>query len=370
MDTPLDEILVGERARKTVGDLGDLQVSIEAIGLLHPIVIDEDRRLIAGERRLEACKALGWETIAVHAVRLKDILRGQCDENVVRMAFRPSEQDAIAEELEERERLAAKERQREHGNTAPGKAKNTSAKFAPVLLGKSRAKVAQAVGLSHPSLKKIREVCKAAETEPEKYQSLVDEMDKTGRVNGVHKKLKTAQQAEKLRAEPATPPDGKYRVLVIDPPWSYGRSADPTHRTANPYPAMSLESIHSLPIGEWAQSDSVLWLWTTNAFMRESFTCIDAWGFQQKTILTWVKPRIGTGDWLRGKTEHCLLAIKGRPTLELRNQSTALVAPMGKHSEKPDEFYQMIEGLCPGSKLDVFARKSRNGWTAYGDEIG
>ena len=362
MELPISDVSVGERARKTVADLAQLQASIEAIGLLHPIVIDEDRRLIAGERRLEACKALDWETIAVHIVRLKDILRGQCDENVVRLDFRPSEQNAIAEALEARERLAAKQRmlagkKEPRGNFPQGR-------------GKSRDKVAKAVGTSARSLKKVHEVCEAAEAEPEKYQKLVDQMDKTGRVSGVYRKLKTAQQAEKLRAEPAKPPDGKYRVLVIDPPWSYGRSADSTHRSANPYPAMSLESIHSLPIGEWAHADSVLWLWTTNAFMRESFTCIDAWGFQQKTILTWVKPRIGTEDWLRGKTEHCLLAIKGKPTVELTNQSTALIAPMGKHSEKPDEFYQMIEGLCPGSKLDVFARKSRNGWTAYGDEIG
>lgn len=362
MELLIDEISVGERARKTVGDLGDLQRSIEAVGLLHPIVVDEAKQLIAGERRLEACKALDWETIAVHVVRLKDVLRGQCDENVVRMDFRLSEKDAIADALEERERLAAKQRM------LAGK-KEPSGKF-PEGQGQSRDKVAKAVGTSARSLKKIHEVCQAAEAEPEKYQPFVDQMDKTGRVAGVYKKLKTAQQAEKLRAEPAKPPDGKYRVLVIDPPWSYGRSDDPTHRTVTPYPTMSLESIHSLPIAEWAHDDSVLWLWTTNAFMGESFACLDAWGFQQKTILTWVKPRIGTGDWLRGKTEHCLLAIKGKPTVELTNQSTALIAPMGKHSEKSDEFYQMVEGLCPGSKLDIFARKSRNGWTAYGDEVG
>ena len=362
MELAIDDILVGQRARKTVGDLGQLQASIEAIGLLHPIVVDEGKRLIAGQRRLEACKALGWEAIAAHVVPLDDILRGQCDENVVRVDFTPSEKDAIAEALKERERVAAKKRM------MAGK-KEPHGKF-PGGQGASRDKVAKAVGTSARSLKKISEVCEAAKAEPEKYQSLVDQMDKTGRVSGVYKKLQTTQQAEKLRAEPPTPPDGKHRVLVVDPPWSYGRSDDPTHRTVTPYPTMSLESIRSLPIGEWAHEDSVLWLWTTNAFMREAFSCLDAWGFQQKTILTWVKPRIGTGDWLRGKTEHCLLAVKGKPTVELTNQSTALVAPMGKHSEKPDEFYQMIEGLCPGSKLDVFARKSRNGWTAYGDEIG
>ena len=175
MEIAISDVSVGERARKTVGDLGDLEASIEAIGLLHPIVIDEDRRLIAGQRRLEACKVLGWETIAVHVARLENILRGECDENVVREDFKPSEKDAIAEALEERERLAAKERAGRPGQLRSEKFSEQKEK------GESRAKVAKAVGISFPSLKKIHEVCQAAEAEPEKYQPLVDEMDRTGR---------------------------------------------------------------------------------------------------------------------------------------------------------------------------------------------
>ena len=60
-------------------------------------------------------------------------------------------------------------------------------------------------------MKKIREVCEAAEAEPEKYQPLVAEMDRTGRVNGVYKKLQVAKQVEQIQAEPLKPPDGKYQ---------------------------------------------------------------------------------------------------------------------------------------------------------------
>ena len=77
---------------------------------------------------------------------------------------------------------------------------------------------------------------------------------------------------------------------------------------------------------------------------------------------------MGTGDWLRGQTEHCLMCVRGKPTIALTNQTTLLNATAGKHSEKPDEFYSMVEKLCPGSKLEMFQRRARQGWIGHGDE--
>ena len=74
------------------------------------------------------------------------------------------------------------------------------------------------------------------------------------------------------------------------------------------------------------------------------------------------------GDWLRGKTEHCILAIRGKPVINLTNQTTVLNAPLREHSRKPDEFYQMISDLCPGRKIDIFSRESREGWDQWGCE--
>lgn len=99
---------------------------------------------------------------------------------------------------------------------------------------------------------------------------------------------------------------------------------------------------------------------------------LDAWQFGDgvKTILTWAKPKFGVGQWLRGQTEHCHLAVRGKPKIVLTNQSTLLMAPAGAHSAKPDEFYRLVEELCPGSKLELFARRQRPGWVAYGNGIG
>jgi N6-adenosine-specific RNA methylase IME4 len=176
---------------------------------------------------------------------------------------------------------------------------------------------------------------------------------------------------EQIRNEPEPLPEGPFRVIVADPPWPYAsRADDATHRARNPYPDMTLEAIRDKgeEVRARAADDCVLWLWTTNAFLREGFTVLDAWGFDQKTMLTWVKTQMGTGDWLRGITEHCLLAIKGKPLVTLTNQTTALIAPRGKHSAKPVEFYALVESLCPGAKLEMFARAKREGWKQWGAE--
>lgn len=131
---------------------------------------------------------------------------------------------------------------------------------------------------------------------------------------------------------------------------------------------MSIGEIGALKVP--ADENCILWLWTTNAFMRQAYQVLDAWGFRDKTILTWVKKRIGVGNWLRGQTEHCILAVKGKPIVRLTNQSTVLHAPSREHSRKPEEFYRLVEELCPARvRLELFAREARKGWTSAGAEV-
>lgn len=179
------------------------------------------------------------------------------------------------------------------------------------------------------------------------------------------KEKKKQSLVEQIKREPKPLPEGPFRVQAVDPPWKYDvRAADVTHRARNPYPDMTVDEIKALPVDEKSHPEGcVLWLWTTNAFMRQAFEILDAWGFENKAILTWVKDKMGTGDWLRGKTEHCLMAIRGKPIITLTNQTTALLGPLREHSRKPDEFYALVESLCPGNKAEWFARMARDGWT-------
>ena len=114
---PTKSIRVEDRFRKNLGDLTPLIDSIRALGLLHPVLVNAKCRLIAGERRLEACKRLGWKTIPARIVNLEE-LRAEHDENMVRQDFLPSEAVSIKRALETVEREKARERMSEGGKSS------------------------------------------------------------------------------------------------------------------------------------------------------------------------------------------------------------------------------------------------------------
>lgn len=361
---PIDSVNIGERHREHLGDIPGLAASIQEVGLLHPIVVTADHRLIAGRRRLEAYKTLGRRDIPVRIIDLDAVVRGEFDENVHRKAFTPTEAVGISRAVSEEEEALAKARQGTRSDQHP-------AKFAESEAGESRVKAARVAGLSHATIKKASAVMEAADAEPDKYRHLVEAMDQSGKVDAAHKRLIVAKKVAAIAMEPPPLPTGQFRVIVADPPWPFDKqSADPSQRATHPYPQMAIDEIKALDVQGRAHDDSVLWLWTTNHHMPEAIEVAEAWGFEHRTILTWVKDRMGMGSLLRGQTEHCLLAVRGKPTFNNDGTcTTVLQATRDQHSEKPDEFYELVERLCPGSKVDFFQRTPRDGWAGYGDEV-
>src|ERR1022692_3268816 len=108
---PIDQIRVGFRYRKDLGDLRALADSIAEVGLLHPVVVTPSGRLIAGQRRLEACRQLGWTDVPVTVVDLLQAARGEAHENFVRKDLLPSEIVALKRAIEPLERREARTRQ-------------------------------------------------------------------------------------------------------------------------------------------------------------------------------------------------------------------------------------------------------------------
>ncbi len=204
----------------------------------------------------------------------------------------------------------------------------------------------------------------AAEQEPEEYGYLVEQMDRSGKVAGAYRRLEVLRQAKELDASPPDLPTGPFHVIVADPPWQYESG------NSLPYPTMDIEEIKAMPVVEIADENAILWLWTTNAHLRVAFEVVEAWGFEYRTLLTWVKDRMGTGEWLRGQTEHCMLAIRGKPVFLHGSHATVLEAARREHSRKPEEFYALVEATSPGGKVELFCRQRRAGWHAYGNEIG
>jgi len=159
-----------------------------------------------------------------------------------------------------------------------------------------------------------------------------------------------------------------YDVLVVDPPWEYNRTYDPDNsRIANPYPSMSLEDINNIKLP--SSKNSILWLWTTQAYLYEAKDILKNWGYEYKATLVWNKDNMGMGNWLRMQCEFCLLGIKGNPTYHNTKYRDIITEKGREHSRKPDLFYNMVNDTCIGTKLDYFSREHRDGWYSYGNEI-
>ncbi len=190
----IEDIQVGRRYRRDVGDLKPLASSIRKVGLLHPIVVDEDNlKLIAGYRRLKACQdVLKWDTIPAHIVSLRDLVFGEYAENTFRKDFTPSEMAAIARALGIKEKQAARERRGRPGRPRGGKLPAQEK-------GRVRDKIAEIVGTSGRTLEKATAVVEAAEKNPE-FQPLVEEMDETGNVDAAYKKLQETTEPARPRA--------------------------------------------------------------------------------------------------------------------------------------------------------------------------
>jgi N6-adenosine-specific RNA methylase IME4/ParB-like chromosome segregation protein Spo0J len=376
-------------------DLMALKADIEKRGaVIVPIVIDEHRNVIDGANRLRIAAGLGIRDVPVEVrIGLSDTDREQLAEDLNlhrRHLSRDQVRDIVGRRLrrspEKSNRQIAAELGVDDKTVGTVRRNLESTAEIPQLEktlgtdGKSRPTTRPAVvrGVSLARAARVAdmaaEVAQAAQADPQRHGKLMDALGRTGQVSGVHRNLMVSRRAEVIAAEPPPLPTGPFRVIVADPPWAYdARSEDPSHRAANPYPQMSLEAICAMPVASLAHDDAILWLWTTNSHMRDAFAVLDAWGFRHKTILTWAKDRMGTGDWLRGQTEHCLFAVRGRPVVTLTNQTTLLRGPLREHSRKPDEFHALVESLCPapeGGRLELFARQARPGWVVAGAEVG
>jgi N6-adenosine-specific RNA methylase IME4 len=303
---------------------------------------------------------------------LSDTLRVEIEENITRKDFTQSELAEIQAHIITY--WSAVRKQRQGARTDLTSTQTAVEVERPKRVENTTEQVARLFGESEHTTRKRLAIVEAAKAEPERFNKLVADMDRSGHVNGVHRRLSNILQGDRLRAAPPPLPTGPFHVAVADPPWPFEiRMLDPSRRAVCPYPTMTVADICALPIGELMADDSILWLWTTNVHLLNGSAqqVLNAWGFTPKTMLTWAKDRFGTGDWLRGQTEHAILAVRGNPVKTLTNQSTLLYAPMRAHSEKPDEFYALVEELCPapaGGKVDIFARKARPGWVPWGDE--
>jgi ParB family transcriptional regulator, chromosome partitioning protein len=216
------DIKIGQRYRQDMGDVTGLAASISNVGLLHPIVIRPTGELIAGERRIKACLSLGWTEIPVTVVDIAEIVRGEYAENNERKDFTLSEAVAIKRSIEPVIEAEAKERQ-VIGARAKGKAPANLAGA-----GDARDKIAKATGKKRSTLAKAEKVVEAAEAEPQKFAPLVEEMDRTGEVDGPYRRLNAskASASEIASAEPTSDVTKSVKVSALIEAWDSATKTD------------------------------------------------------------------------------------------------------------------------------------------------
>lgn len=189
-----------------------------------------------------------------------------------------------------------------------------------------------------------------------------------------NKILKSRAKNEKALEKELPPlPNKRYQLIYIDPPWRYEFSKSNSREIENQYPTMEIEDIKNLPIEGLAEDNSVLFLWATSPKLEEAIGVINAYGFKYVTSGVWDKQKIGMGYYFRSVHEHLLIGKKGNlPVPAPENRVSSIISiPRRKHSQKPIEFYKILETMYPNiTKIEIFSRIKRDGWDAWGFEAG
>jgi len=159
----------------------------------------------------------------------------------------------------------------------------------------------------------------------------------------------------------------RYTTILADPPWPLNGGGPKGIR--NYYTVMSFDRIKLM--GDWIDQisapNSHLYMWAVSNFLPEAIDTMRAWGYRYITNIVWAKDKIGTGYYFRTKHELLLFGVKGE-TIPAKQRATPSIieSPRLKHSQKPIEFYDLIEGVSPGPYLELFARQFHPGWHSWG----
>lgn len=357
-------------------ELRELADDISKHGLLVPI-IRYGEQILDGRNRLRACALAEYEPqFEEWDEEGDDPVAFVVSLNRCRRHMSESQLAALAVDLKRIYEQEAVERGR--ANLRRGAEAPPDSPEAPTgATGKSAEKAAKAVGVSTRSVERAARV---EARDPKLFEQV-----KTGEVTVRQAEQTITRRAQHDAIRKHVPAEGRFKVIVADPPWMYDvRADDETHRGRIPYEPMTLTAICAYLKPDRVADDAVLFLWVTNAHLVDGSAAkvLEAWGFEGKTLYTWVKvdaegkPRFGGGNWGRNCTEHVILAVRGKPVIDFdaaAHCATVFFAERGEHSEKPDLFFTGIaEPLCPypaPARLELFARKHRAGWVCDGVEL-
>lgn len=370
-------------------DFAALVADVHEFGLREPIVLEPGGKVIDGRNRYRACKIAGvephFETYAgdnliAYVVSL-NLKRRHLDEGQRAMVAsrlanlgegRPSKTASI--EAVSQEAAADLLNVSRSAVQRAAKVLDVGAAELVAAVDGGRVSVSTAADIATKPQTEQREIVARGEREileaAKQIRAEKAEQKRTERLGA----LATLSE----RNAPLPVSERKYAVIYADPPWSFEvwSGAGKDRAAENHYPTMTQEQIEALPVASLAADDCALFLWAVMPQLPEALRVIEAWGFEYKTCaFVWVKQTkdeerfaTGMGYWTRANAEVCLLATRGSPQRLNADVHQVVLAPREQHSRKPDEIAARIERLVPGPYLEMFARRERSGWDAWGNQ--
>jgi N6-adenosine-specific RNA methylase IME4 len=394
MQVKISEIIITNRKRTLKTEyVKQLAESINEIGLLNPITLSHDYKLLSGLHRLEAVKLLGMETIESHVMVSGGILYEELieiDENLIRndlVVLERGEQlkrrKEIYEEIHPETKQGGDKKSEEYKNQTAENAVSSFAEDTSQKTGIPERRIREEIQIARGIDDSVKDIIRDTEIADSKtdllelarVKDIETQKDIVDRI--VSGEVKNVKQAKRvitrvlLSENKQELPEGEFDIIYADPPWKYDFSATDDRNWENQYPVMELDDIKALKLPQIAE-DSVLFLWATSPKLEQAMQVINAWGFEYKTCAVWDKEIIGCGWWLRGQHELLLIGIKGRPLLPLAENrfSSVYIEKRAEHSKKPEFYYGMIEKMCPDGKyIEIFARNKREGWSSWGNQV-
>lgn len=344
------------------GDFEALKRDIQENGLLEPIWLHPDGRIIDGRNRYLACEQTGIEPKFEIWDGKGSLLSFVLSLNLHRRHLESSQRAAVAveilpilEEEKEQERRSKISHYQQTGETVEI--------FPP---SKSRDEAADLLNTNGRYVQDAKRLKLEA--------PLLFEQVKAGDLSIPQAKQEIARQRIPEPAITPELPQGKYRCIVIDPPWpmkKIEREERPNQGIELDYPTMSLEEIEALPIPDLSDEEGChLYLWVTQKFLPAGLQLVEKWGFRYQCLMTWRKNvGITPFSWMYD-TEHVIFARRGNLPLQRLGLRLSFDAPVSEHSAKPDVFFEeRVAPASPEPRLEMFARKDREGFTVYGNEV-
>jgi N6-adenosine-specific RNA methylase IME4/ParB-like chromosome segregation protein Spo0J len=373
-------------------EFDDLVADIKAHGLLEPIVLWQDQ-IIDGRNRYRACMAAGADCPSVKFTDIDgsdDIspLDYVISHNLKRRHLNESQRAMVAAKL-----ATLKRGDNQHspiGETSQSQAADLlnvgkrSVERAKEVRERGASELQEAVERGQVSVSAAADIASRPQDEQRKIvvrgeREILDAAKQIRAERAFAKRAEklaeTSQLAKRNKALPAG--ERKYSVIYADPPWSFAvwSGAGKDRAAENHYPTMSQTEIEALPVGSLAADDCALFLWCVMPQLPEALRVIESWGFSYKTCaFVWVKRTreeklaTGMGYWTRANAELCLLATRGSPQRLNADVHQVVESPRLEHSEKPEEVAARIQRLVPGPYIELFARKNRHGWDAWGNQ--